>query len=581
MSKKQTYAAVMKQLSNKKAQYEKGLAEAKRSNPQGVRDYERRLAKLNAGIDELFGAQQMANGGFTGNRYEPGGLTPGATNQLLPGSPAIPKDNRTPGMWGSGYSLIPWDGRPNALVDDNGNMVLANYKDGHYVMTPNLWKLRATNPAQFNKAMENPDTGVGQFKFKPEEYKLGTFAENGKFLPSADNADAVAATTAQTTVSAEAAGGTAETAAPVQTAPERDPLTRGGMGDLEFLQAMDQTMRNETQDVGGGVMFGSSVGPAPGAAPTAPVTAAADVASTVTGTAGLDAEQARRSAEAAALGMSGAGATTGVDPSVFGQGTQLPGLDTPGTGGLPGVFGIAESLGAFDAPAKTTAETIVDTPAADTPTTGDKLKTAGQKALGALGQGGGNPMTGLGMALGAAAQFIPDIKSLNTMRKLEGPVDAAYITPMAMNTDLQVGNQLRQIQDQAAISNANIDANIADARVSQALKRANQRVASQSAANVLANEAQQELNLRNENLRNLQNTAYQNQAIYAQNEQAQRDFANERMAAENRLRGQMSTKLGQAFGDFQNRAADLKKWDLVKKLDMYGVIDRNDINPVS
>ena len=61
MAKKQTYAAAMKQLSKKKATYEQGLAEAKRTmNSSGIKDYERRLGRLNAGMDELFQAQEVS-----------------------------------------------------------------------------------------------------------------------------------------------------------------------------------------------------------------------------------------------------------------------------------------------------------------------------------------------------------------------------------------------------------------------------------------------------------------------------------------------------------------------------------------
>jgi len=59
MAKKNTYAAMMKQLSGKKAKYEKGLAEANRTgNRSGIADYSRRLQQLTAGMDELFDAQE-------------------------------------------------------------------------------------------------------------------------------------------------------------------------------------------------------------------------------------------------------------------------------------------------------------------------------------------------------------------------------------------------------------------------------------------------------------------------------------------------------------------------------------------
>ena len=81
MAKKNTYADMMKQLSNKKAKYQEGLNEASRmGNRSGIADYERRIAAVEAGMDELFGAQEaskapkMAMGGRT-DMYAGGGMT--------------------------------------------------------------------------------------------------------------------------------------------------------------------------------------------------------------------------------------------------------------------------------------------------------------------------------------------------------------------------------------------------------------------------------------------------------------------------------------------------------------------------
>jgi hypothetical protein len=81
MAKKNTYADMMKQLSNKKAKYQEGLDESNRmGNRGGIADYERRIAAVEAGMDELFGAQesskapQMEMGGRT-SMYAGGGMT--------------------------------------------------------------------------------------------------------------------------------------------------------------------------------------------------------------------------------------------------------------------------------------------------------------------------------------------------------------------------------------------------------------------------------------------------------------------------------------------------------------------------
>ena len=81
MAKKNTYADMMKQLSNKKAKYQQGLDEANRmGNRSGIADYERRIAAVESGMDELFSAQEaskapkMGMGGRTG-MYAGGGMT--------------------------------------------------------------------------------------------------------------------------------------------------------------------------------------------------------------------------------------------------------------------------------------------------------------------------------------------------------------------------------------------------------------------------------------------------------------------------------------------------------------------------
>ena len=572
MSKKNTYAAMMKQLTNKKAQYEKGLEDARRTNNRsGVADYERRLTRLNAGMDELFQAQEMskapqagaqfAYGGMTKNRYDDGGLTPGATNQLLPGSPAIPKDNRTPGMWGSGYSLIPWDGRPNALVDDNGNMVLANYKDGHYVMTPNLWKLRATNPAQFNKAMENPDTGVGQFKFKPEEYKLGSFGENGKFMPSADNADAMAAASAQNTAASIAGGGTAETAAPMQTAPvqttpERPAPSVGGMGDLEFMQAMDETMRNETQDVGNGIMFGSSVGPA--ATPATPVGAsavgptAASTPAAAPSTTGTTATAPEFEVIPTLAGRSASQVLNTAKGDMYYPGGAPLGLQGDVTGGVE-----------VDPTIPTKSHGLGD------------LKNRAANTFGNLGN------SGLGMIAGAAAQFVPDLIAKNRMKQIQGPVAAPQMRYAAGLTDIDTGRAIAAVRNQTAQANAAVDQSFANPQVAAAMKRANMNAAQANLGNILSQEASQEMQLRNQELQRGTDVSNQNRMISAQNLQAQRDFDNQRIAAMNRMDMQMGQKLGGLYTDFQNRAQDRAKWDMYSKIFNEDMLKRQGIDPTA
>ena len=140
-NKKQTYAALMKQLSSKKSTYEQGLDDARRmGNQSGIRDYERRLNKLSAGMDQLFNAQEqakapaptgmMAYGGKT--RYNNGGDTGGEAP--LPGT-SFPRDNRTAGYHRKGISLLPYDGRPGAMTQD-GMMAVVQTSAGPLVLGP-------------------------------------------------------------------------------------------------------------------------------------------------------------------------------------------------------------------------------------------------------------------------------------------------------------------------------------------------------------------------------------------------------------------------------------------------------------
>ena len=185
------------------------------------------------------------------------------------------------------------------------------------------------------------------------------------------------------------------------------------------------------------------------------------------------------------------------------------------------------------------------------------------------------------MALGAAAQFIPDFKTMKTMRDLEGPVDTPQMRAFVPDTNVDTSAALAAVRDNANRAMASAAQNISNPAVAAAAMRANQRIAAEQEARILSGEAQQEMQLRNQNLATLNDVSNQNRMINAQNLQRQADFNNERIAAENRIRQQMGQKLGGAFADFQNRAQDLKKWELLSKLDIYNVAGRNDIDPTA
>lgn len=596
MAKKQTFAAVMKQLSNKKGSYEKGLEEAKRvGNPSGIADYERRLAKLSAGMDELFQTQQMMNGGATNMPQAEGGMQ----TVKGPGGYRIQYVPMTKELWDMGRGN--GEGVARQKGPEGWRAAVMVYPDGtrqylHANDTPMAFDA-GRREVLFSKARDNDANNVA---------KTGDIVNLGDYKPVEETTNAAPAPATKTgprTVPADGSVPGAATNAAGEYMIMQDPksgkefyltpkmmtnLENGAFGqflnkgnyasDFIFVDGSTSAPAEVTADDAGDPVSTPPVQPTPRTTTTNQTPPA--------GTAALDAEQERRRAEAANLGMAGARATSGVDPNVFGTsgtGVQLPGLDTPAApGALPGVFGIAESMGAFNAPTAPTVENASGTDevaAADkaSSTTAKDLMGKAGKALGNIGLGG----KGLGMALGAAAQFLPDLRSMKAMGDIEGPAMMPTRNPMTMNTDIQTGRALQDIRNQTALSNAAVDANISNPAVAAAAKRANQRVEQGQLGNVLFNEAQKENELRNQNLRQLQETQYGNQMTNYQNRMNQINFDNERIAAENRMRGQMSQKLGAAFGDFQNRAQDMKKWDLVRKLDQYGVIGRNNIDPTS
>lgn len=598
MAKKQTFAAVMKQLSNKKGSYEKGLEEARRvGNPSGIRDYERRLAKLSAGMDELFQTQQMMNGGATNLPKAEGGM------QTINGGDGykIQYVPMTKELWDMGRAN--GEGVARQKGPDGWRAAVMIYPDGtrqylHANDTPMAFDA-GRREVLFSKAKDNDANNVA---------RTGDIVNLGNYKPVEETTNAAPAVkTGPRTVPADGSVPGAATNAAGEYMIMQDPksgkefyltpkmmtnLENGAFGqflnngnyanDFIFVDEPAATPTSEVAaDAAGDPVSTPPVQPTPRTTTTNQTPAADPM-----GTTALQQEQARRRAEDARLGLAGASATSGIDDAVFGTsgtGIQLPGLDTPAApGALPGVFGIAEQLGAFNAPTKTTVENASGTDevaAADkaSSTTAKELIGKAGKAIGDLGLGG----KGLGMALGAAAQFLPDLRSMKAMGDIEGPALMPTRNPVTMNTDIQTGRAIQDIRNQTALSNAAVDANISNPAVAAAAKRANQRVEQGQLGNVLFNEAQKENELRNQNLRQLQETQYGNQMTNYQNRMNQINFDNERIAAENRMRGQMSQKLGAAFGDFQNRAQDMKKWDLVRKLDQYGVIGRNNIDPTS
>ena len=520
MAKKQTYASVMKDMSNKKATYEKGLEEAQRvGNPQGVQDYQRRLAKLNAGIDELFATQEqgkkMAYGGMTKKQYGLGGDT----------MRTVPADGNYPNAYVSPsgeYIIItdPTTGQELVMTEQMNN----NLQDG--VFGANLANGVYANQAPVYTQMDN----------NPNAVTYDTPAAPPA-LPSNEMMQQLNPELYDAVARMQGTGDYAP-------APETPPVTTtvaGPMGAREMQQRFGKNFTDAGAPNLGQVNLIPEATVAPTATPTPP-------------------PAPRNYAPAQPTGAP-------LEPlTSLGQNTFLQ----------PPAPRSMELLGA--------GPNVADGVSTD-PSFRSKMEDAGMDAAGAMQNFGkktkgfiGKNKQGIGMALGAAAQFLPDISAMRAMDRLEGPVDAPQIQFRAQNTDLMTGRALNAIDQEAARANASVEANVANPVVAAAMRRASQRIAGGQKANILQQEAQQELGLKNQNLARATDTFNQNAVINAQNQQRAIDFANEKLAAKNRMRQQMGMKLGGVFQDFQNRSLDMKKYDIMSKRIEQGYLDRNNLN---
>lgn len=518
MAKKKTYAAVMKDLSNKKNTYEQGLEEAQRvGNPQGVQDYQRRLQKLNAGIDELFATQEkgkMMKGGMT-NKYSNGGDT----------MRTVPADGNYPNAYVSPsgeYIIItdPTTGQELVMTEQMNN----NLQDG--VFGSNLANGVYSNQAPVYTQMDNDPNAVS-YDTPPAPPALPSQEMMQRLNP--ELYDAVSR-----------AQGTGDYA----PAPESAPITTTPAGPMGARE-MQQTFGKNFTDAGAPNLGMVNLIPEATATPTP-------------------------------------------TPSTPAPRNYAPPQPTTGNEIVPLQARQQNTL--LQPPALRSMElmgvgpNVADGVSAD-PSLRSKMEDAGMSARGAMQNFGdkakgfiGNNKQGIGMALGAAAQFLPDISAMRAMDRLEGPVDAPQMQFRAQNTDLMTGRALNAIDQEAARANASVEANVANPVVAAAMRRASQRIAGGQKANILNNEAQQELGMKNQNLARATDVFNQNANINAQNQQRAIDFANEKLAAKNRMRQQMGMKLGGVFQDFQNRSLDQRKYEIMSKTIDQGYLDRNELN---
>ena len=519
MAKKKTYAAVMKDLSNKKNTYEQGLEEAQRvGNPQGVQDYQRRLQKLNAGIDELFATQEkgkMMKGGMT-DKYANGGDT---------------------------MRTVPADGNyPNAYVSPSGEYI---------IITDPTTGQELVMTEQMNNNLQD---GV-----------FGSNLANGVYAGQA----------------------------PVYTQMDNDPnavsydtpAAPPALPSDEMMQRLNPDLYNAVAQAQGTGDFAPATGPAP-------------ITTTPAGPMG-----AREMQQTFGKNFTDAGAPNLGMVNLIPEASAVTTSSTPSTPAPRNYAGPQPTSGNELTPMRSIQQdTFLQDPAARSmelmgagpnvadgvsgdPSFRSKMQDAGMDAASAAQNFGskaknfiGNNKQGIGMALGAAAQFLPDISAMRAMDRLEGPVDAPQMQFRAQNTDLMTGRALNAIDQEAARANASVEANVANPVVAAAMRRASQRIAGGQKANILNSEAQQELGMKNQNLARATDVFNQNANINAQNQQRAIDFANEKLAAKNRMKQQMGMKLGGVFQDFQNRSLDMQKYNIMSKTIDQGYLDRNGLN---
>jgi hypothetical protein len=538
MGKKQTYATVMKDLTAKKAKYEDGLKEAQRvGNPSGVTDYKRRLAKINAGMDQLFQAQEsgkMAKGGYTGMpKYEQGGPT-----------------NTTRGGWY--FETVPNDGsNPQAFVNPEGNYVLIRNKDGRAtVMTPEMARIAGSdNPRHLT------------FKLDQGDYDMNFIKD------SWDNTESVNYNHPDT-----------------QARLLDNPDIPNGGHELDFPSSeMPADLQEEFGYSGPSVNemltnpdFGQATGPADVQTGVAGPIGAREAAQlggkifetdpTFTNVNMIPSAEVASPSTPAPKNYAGAEPT----PLGFGKMASLPlGVAAgPNTGGLiaPTNAGVADGMTGAPSFRSRVEDAAMG------------VAGVGQKIGGAVKNMDPMTKTKIGMGLGAAAQFLPDIAAMRAMDDIQGPEALPFERLQLMNADIQVGNQMNQIDQASARAMAAADRNVSNPAVAAAMKRANQRIAAGQKANVLSNEAQVESQMRNQNMVLANDNMNRNRMLDYQNRQNTVNFENDKLAAKNRMRQQMGMKLGQVFGDFQNLNADANKFNLLSKMYDPSLMARNDID---
>lgn len=175
-------------------------------------------------------------------------------------------------------------------------------------------------------------------------------------------------------------------------------------------------------------------------------------------------------------------------------------------------------------------------------------------------------------------QFLPDLYAAYQMEKVGRPVDMPSQTMARMNTDVNYNPIYAQARQQLAQENTMIDRNVSNPVVAAALKRSAANQAQGTMGQTMAGEIDQERQLANQYAQSIAQNKNVNAQIAAQNQQQQVDFENQKRAARAGMLQQAGMKMGQLYGENQNRAADIQKLGLSSLMfegDMLGRMGTN------
>jgi hypothetical protein len=160
------------------------------------------------------------------------------------------------------------------------------------------------------------------------------------------------------------------------------------------------------------------------------------------------------------------------------------------------------------------------------------------------------------------AQFLPDLYAAYQMEQVGAPVGLPSQTMARMNTDVNYNPIYAQARQQQAEQNAMIDRNVSNPVVAAALKRSATNQTQATMGQTMASEIDQERSMANQYAADIAQNKNLNAQIAAQNQQQQIDFQNQKRAARAQMLQSAGNKLGQLYGENQNRQLELQKLGL-------------------